>query len=275
MLRITDLSFDIQTLIMTCLGDLESLQSLLTAIPAMKGILSSSFCTITNSTLPISYRQREILTPLYACLAAHYRNPVEENDLIPFLATFFGDDSSPIALPPDIPRDRASLDYIMSVYQTVEKLLPCTWPLVLGIPSPWCLTSEPIYFGARRALLRIQLYTELFHQRLDDIDDWEPLRLDISLFWSCFSTYDGFRCHHIYATLLHPLRQRLDKDFVVTEYPKYTRLRGLPLLLSFIDGNPTTSYGLQYITLLVAQDSRVFNVDSGYGRRDFRLASAV
>lgn len=266
MLRIADLPVEIQALIITCMDDLESFKSLLAAIPSMEGVLSSSFCTITTSYLPVSYRQREILAPLYACLAAHYDDPVQSNDLVPFLATFFGDDSRRVALPPDIPRGRASFDYIISLHQAIEKLLPRTWPLVLGIPSPWCLTCEPIYFGARRALLRIQLYTEIFHQRLEDIDDWEPLRQDICLFWSRFSSYDTFRCHHIYATLLRPLRKRLGSDFVVTEDPRCTRLRGLPMLLSFMDRSRTTSLGLQYITLLLAQDIRAFNMDSGYGR---------
>ncbi|RMJ27604.1 hypothetical protein PHISP_01524 [Aspergillus sp. HF37] len=260
---------------MTCLDDLKSFKSLLTAIPTMEGILSSSFFTITASYLPVSYRQREILAPLYACLAAHYHDPVQNNDLLPFLETFFGDDSGRVALPSDTPRGRASFDYIISLHNAVEKLLPRTWPLVLGIPSPWCLTSEPIYFGARRALLRIQLYTEIFHQRLEDIDDWEPLRLDIRLFWSRFSSYDTFKCHHIYVTLLRPLRRRIGTDFVVTEDRECMRLRGLPLLLSFMDRSRTTSFGLQYITLLLAQDIRAFNMDSGYGRGDCGLLSVL
>lgn len=266
-MTITDLPFDIQIMIMTTLGDLRSLRSLVIAVPCMQTILSTSFCTITTSALPVSFRQRDILAPLYACMAAHRRSAMQNNDLKAFLIAFFGDVSRPITLPPGIPGDIPSINYIISLHQTIEDLLPFTWPEVLGIPTPWTLTSEPIYFGARRALLRIQLYTELFHKRLNDIKRWRPRQPDVQFFWGRFSAYDNHRCHFLHAKLIQRAKCEMDRGLTVVEGPENARLRGLPVIQWVTAGNPITSSGKEYIKLLLKQDVRAFNMSSGYGRK--------
>lgn len=57
----------------------------------------------------------------------------------------------------------------------------------------------------RRALLRIQLYAELFHQPSDPSDSdsgWETRLPEIKLFWSRYDEPEMRECKCIYAALV-------------------------------------------------------------------------
>jgi hypothetical protein len=116
--------------------------------------------------------------------------------------------------------------------------------------------QPPTALRMRRALLRIQLYAELFHgpgDSPDNTNDWETRIPEIKMFWGQYGLAEMRECKCIYAAislsvehelLYKKLEPPLDKDLL--------QLRGLPPLQRCLrPSTPITKFGLSYVRRLI------------------------
>ena len=124
----------------------------------------------------------------------------------------------------------------------------------------------------RRALLRFQLYCELFHQpgdSLDRVDDWEERLPEQEYFWMRYEWWEveGVKC--IYQIIVLSLENSdlgLSRDTYNSRTEElqegHLQERGLPQLRHFLDGTQTTLFGESYRSRFL---SRAFH---GFSRAD-------
>ncbi|KAL1979617.1 hypothetical protein VTN96DRAFT_5439 [Rasamsonia emersonii] len=127
-----------------------------------------------------------------------------------FSNCYFGEDHQH-PLPASVPRNQTSLEYMISVVEAVEfylvfaiRVWNCTLLYCNPWPGPHYNACPPTRFRMRRARLRIQLYTELFHQpgdSSDSISDWEERLPEMKLFWHQYDEAEMRECKCIYAAV--------------------------------------------------------------------------
>ena len=108
----------------------------------------------------------------------------------------------------------------------------------------------------RRALLRFQLYTQLFHQpglteSIDSDKDWEKRHLHEYHFWIGFESIEVVECKCIYALLQHFLVLMRDEPPIAHCSPTASTQRGLLLLQPVLSGAPLSplmsSYAQRFV----------------------------
>jgi hypothetical protein len=106
----------------------------------------------------------------------------------------------------------------------------------------------------RRALLRFQLYCELFHQPgnpYDNEGDWEERVSEQELFWLRYEWWEVEEVKCIYQLLFFSLaldcpRENLDSETQISLEGSLQE-RGLPQLRHFLDGSNTTTFGENHL----------------------------
>ena len=106
----------------------------------------------------------------------------------------------------------------------------------------------------RRALLRFQLYCELFHQpgnSLDNEGDWEERVSEQELFWLRYEWWEVEEVKCIYQLLVFSLALDYPRENSGSETQNSLegslQERGLPQLRHFLDGTNTTLLGENYL----------------------------
>jgi hypothetical protein len=108
----------------------------------------------------------------------------------------------------------------------------------------------------RRALLRFQLYCELFHQpgepsALDNEDDWEGRLSEQELFWLRYEWWEVEEVKCIYQLLVFSLALDCPRETsgsgIQDSFEGRLQERGLPQLRHFLDGTNRTLFGERYL----------------------------
>ncbi|OJJ30388.1 hypothetical protein ASPWEDRAFT_45962, partial [Aspergillus wentii DTO 134E9] len=218
------LPWDITASIMCGLTDLQTLHNLIIAVPYLATPLSSYFTTITKDILTESFADPLLTQFLHAIIAARSLCPRGTTELRNFFTYYFLSDGETRPLPRCVLRDPASLEYMVRVLNAVEFYLAYAvriWGSVRVFHTPlFCKNSPPVSYTPasdswsdpptwprmRRALLRIQLYAELFHQPGDaslsnEPDEWETQASEIKLFWGRYDLVEMRECKCIYIAI--------------------------------------------------------------------------
>jgi hypothetical protein len=275
--RFLELLDDIHTMIMASLDDLITLRDLLVAFPSMAMPFSVSFGAVTRTILK---RSSQCLCPspyLYAIMAARSLGPLNTEQLGSFLDYHFSrkDPVHPLAI---VPRNLASLEYMIDVIGALEFYLEYAiraWDFHRSM----LLNHEeklqpPTRFRMCRALLRIQLYTELFHQpgdSSDSVSDWEERLPEMKLFWNQYERAEMVECKSIYAGIVISVDYETWYEIVEpAQNEDPIQYRGLPQLRRFMeDFSHIGRFGWSYTQRLIKQGMGGFHqVDP---RDDLRL----
>ncbi|WEW55221.1 hypothetical protein PRK78_000650 [Emydomyces testavorans] len=295
---------ELQLQIMFDLDDLETLHRLLTAFPSVSDISIQSFNTLMPRLLrrslePWGYRQsrfrqklrrpprEEFQHCIYAIVSARTACPSVKGKeaLVQFLTSHFTNfDGGPP--PHNVPRSRASLDYIVEVLNATKFF---AWYLLFrwreGRTKPDYAGFQYQELGSKlfRALLNFQLFCELFHQpgdSLDSISDWEQRFPEQQLYWTRLATWEVEECKCVYHSLAFDvevctanegsfLMQRRVED----DHCDALQYRGLPYLRNFLMGKPMTRFGLSYIRRFLQKALSGFSVVDPQDRNHFSRSS--
>jgi hypothetical protein len=268
------LSLDIQILIMSELDSLTTLLSFLIAIPPLTMPFAHAFTTILRAILTQSLQDVELEQHLLAVIAARSVIPKDPTQLRSFLDDYFGKNADCHPLPPCVPHDRTSLEYMVNVLEAVEFFhlyAEDVWRSALRAldddlfdewqrdeydePPTYTPASDepmqsPTALRMRRALLRIQLHTELFHQTGGDSNDWETRGPEIKIFWGQYGLAEMRECKCIYEAISVSVEHELRyKKLGPPRDEDPLQLRGLPQLQRCLrppDHFPT-KFGLSYV----------------------------
>ena len=212
-MSLTSLPNDIKFEIMTHLDSLETLGSFLDAIPSTKPLLTSHFYTLTKQLLKSTWKHPTTHRYLYAIVAAHISGPFDTvEDLNSFLDDYWPHDtplpqdpittthnSHAFSLPSTFPNTREALDYMCTVQQAVEyskKIFP--------YPNSYMYRDEWIDWG----ILRVQLYTELFHVSSFLHDPWREVWPGSRAFWDRFTKDEEMESERFVRLLCYRLIDR-------------------------------------------------------------------
>ncbi len=164
--RLSRLPLEIQLLIFENLDEAFTLQTLMVAFPSITSVVyDCHFDRIIYSILSNSLSQ-EPMNHIYALLAAQNNLSSLVHDIGPFWKAHFCKDENTI-LPPQLPRSPATLSYIIRVMDATN-----------FFASSICFVHRRLYsfnlndslVPYQRALLRFQLFCEIFHQWVNSVD---------------------------------------------------------------------------------------------------------
>ena len=227
------LPLDIVPLIFEQVDDLTTLIKLVEAYPGLlECTLKCQFTTLMPKLLNDAWSE-ETLSYAYTVLQIEERLPDKLNLTI-CMEKLIEDMGSGIT-PPLSPssqtaRRLASLtDTIDFFVHFCTAIWPADFPLAKHMPL-----SAGEDLRIRRALLRFQLYTQLFHQpeATDEIvsdRDWEQRHHQEQYFWTRFTSVEVEECKCIYGLLIHILSYIRPIQPSQTYCDKSSQ-RGLPLL---------------------------------------------
>jgi hypothetical protein len=224
--------------------------------------------------------EEELQQYLYAVICARTAGPLAKEKLNLFLDDHLEREET--SRPPtSLPHSQDTLDYIASILEATEffaefcklRFSRGRTPPRFPPDQPW-LTS-PERFRIRRALLRFQLYCELFHQPEDSshsVSDWEERFSEQEVFWTRFEWWEVEECKCIYYLLIFYLKAVTENRqpgytgeadqlhrLMGNKKPGYTgeddklHRRGLPQLQAFIEDTPSTIFGLSYLHRFLAK----------------------
>ena len=242
---------ELQIMVMENL-DPTSLCSLLEAAPSvLTQVYSSRFEMITRSSLQHFWPDEELSQYLYAIVLAKHRGSIDLYALTPFLEFHF-DGTYPRRLADDFPRSLECLQAIAYIFETIEFFVGFCADLFL-MEMPVTMQQAPLSSGERfrlaRALLRFQLYCQLFHQPGGVVDefssdwDWERRYLRQFLFWTRLERVEIEECKCVYL-LLHAYLQDLgplqvgakeSATNICSNGSSWRKMRGLPILRRIIE----------------------------------------
>jgi len=117
----------------------------------------------------------------------------------------------------------------------------------------------------RRALLRFQLYCELFRQpgdSSDNDDDWEERISEQEYFWLRYEWWEVEEVKCIYELLLFSLKASVQLVGSEMEYlsADLRQERGLPQLRHFLDGTAITPFGNSYLRRFLSKGFHDFSM---------------
>jgi hypothetical protein len=248
-------------MIMTKLKDLPTLQRLTVAFPSAATLFMVSFDIVMSSILKRSLEE-ELQQYAHAIICARTVGPLAKEKLNLFLDDHLEREETSHP-PTSLPRSQDTLDYITSVLEATEffaefcKLMFSRGRTPPHFPPdhPW--STSPERFRIRRALLRFQLYCELFHQPGDSshsVSDWEERFPEQKLFWTRFEWWEVEECKCIYYLLVFCLKAVMgNKRPESTGEDDQLHRRGLSQLQTFIEDTPSTIFGLSYIRRFLAK----------------------
>lgn len=164
--RLSRLPLEIQLLIFENLDEAFTLQTLMVAFPSISSVVyDCHFDRIIYSILSNSLSQ-EPMNHIYALLAAQNNLPSLVHDIGPFWKAHFCKDENTI-LPPQLPRSPATLSYIIRVMDATN-FFAASIRFVHRRLYSFNLNDSLVPY--QRALLRFQLFCEIFHQWVNSVD---------------------------------------------------------------------------------------------------------
>jgi hypothetical protein len=205
----------------------------------------------------------ELRQYVYTILLSETKTPISVQELKVLMADQL-EGSGPRLFPPALPRTHRILKRLAYLTDTIDFFVHlCATTYLMHFPPERQMSLSPgEEMRIRRALLRFQLYTQLFHQAeaTDEIvsdRDWEQRHLMEQHFWTRFESVEAEECKRIYSLLYYSLiHQRpilpSTSETSKSQCPpiKSTR-RGLPLLKLVFSGAPlsplTSSYAQRFI----------------------------
>ena len=189
---LTSLPNDIKFEVMIHLDSLENLGSFLDATPSATSLFTTHFYTITKQILKSTWKHPTTLRYLYAIVAANISGQFDTvKDLESFLDDYWPHEtpipedpintthnSHAFSLPSTFPNTRDALDYMCTVQQAVEYFKKDS-----QYPDKSICRNEWVDWE----ILRVQLYTELFHISPFLHDPWEKAYPRFRTFWDRFT----------------------------------------------------------------------------------------
>lgn len=239
------LSPDLILMVFEHTDDLSTLNGLSDAYPTLlRPMLERRFDTLVfGASWPEELRQY-----VYTILLAEIRTPTTVQELQVLMADQL-EGSGPRKFPPALPRTRRTLKRLGSLTDTINFFVHlCAAMYLPHFPlekqAPFSPGEE---LRIRRALLRFQLYTQLFHQpeATDEIvsdRDWEQRHLMEQHFWTRFDSVEAEECKCIYSLLyyslihLSPILPSTSEASTSHSPPVKSKRRGLPLLRLVFSG---------------------------------------
>lgn len=138
----------------------------------------------------------ELRQYVYTILLAETRTPTSVQELKVLMADQL-EGSGPRLFPPALPRNHRTLKRLASLTDTINFFVRlCVATYLMHFPPEKQMPPSPgEELRIRRALLRFQLYTQLFHQpeATDEIAsdrDWEQRHLMEQHFWTRFESVE-------------------------------------------------------------------------------------
>ncbi|KAH8672105.1 hypothetical protein BGZ60DRAFT_406572 [Tricladium varicosporioides] len=228
----------------------------------------------------------ELQQYLYAIMAAQTIGPLNTTELGLFLDNHF--QKSNKSVPPSImPRCQDTLDYMSRTLEAVDFFVEfciLIFAKAYGAPSAPNRVIGSVIFGRpaeeqarllstslplsmwsdkrriRRALLRFQLYCELFHQPGDgseSVSDWEERLQEQEVFWLCYEWWEVEEVKCIYQVLVFCLENASEGGSLHSGQVLEAngQQRGLTQLRYFLDnsiGCPT-AFGEGYLRRFLAR----------------------
>lgn len=192
----------------------------------------------------------ELCQYTYAILLAEQEAPTSLQDLKTLFARLL-EGPEPRVLPTALPWTLRTLEKIVSLKETIDFFVH--FGTILFLQRFPLEDRTPLSTGEelriRRAPLRFQLYTQLFHQpgSTDEIvsdRDWEQRHLSEQHFWTRFESVEAEECKCIYALLfnvlryMHPICPANDQISDTQSVPPGSTERGLSLLKPIFSGGP-------------------------------------
>ncbi|MCJ1343714.1 hypothetical protein MMC31_001910 [Peltigera leucophlebia] len=164
--RLSNLPLEIQLLIFENLDEVFTLQKLMTAFPSITPVVyDTHFDRIIYSILSNSLSQ-EPLNHIYALVAAQNNFSSLVHDIEPFWKAHFCKDET-TSLPPQLPRSPATLSYIIRVMDATNFFAAY---IRYKHRRLYNFTPNHSIVPYQRALLRFQLFCEIFHQWVNSVD---------------------------------------------------------------------------------------------------------
>jgi hypothetical protein len=274
------------------LDSISSLQRLCSVYPILNGscvsIFDQSITAILRKTV-----DEELQCYLYAIIAARERGRMDGTQMRLFLQDHF--EKADLSKPPaDVSRSSETIEYMAWIVESVDNFAencPTMWSKACGTseaiqlfddnacpPAVLPLSMWKNKYRLRRALLRFQLFCELFHVP-GDLSDFPNLRLFSNwednldaqeYFWKRYAWWEVEECKCIYALLSTAVlySEHLSRDCILPKrVPKTFEMRGLPQLSLFLCPDRSwelTTFGSHYITVFSWLSSRGFiQIDRG------------
>lgn len=157
---------EIQLLIFENLDEAFTLQKLMVAFPSIASVVyDRHFDRIIYSILSNSLSQ-EPMNHIYALVAAQNNFSSLVHDIEPFWKAHFCKNET-TSLPPQLPRSPATLSYIIHVMDATNSFAAHIRYVHRRLYS---FTPNDSIVPYQRALLRFQLFCEIFHQWLNSVD---------------------------------------------------------------------------------------------------------
>ena len=200
----------------------------------------------------------ELRQYVYTILLVEKETPTSVQDL-KVLITDQLEGLGPRSFPPALPRTLQTLKSLASLTETIDFFVHfCATLFLMHFPLKYRTPlSSGENFRIRRALLRFQLYAQLFHQPevTDEIvsdRDWEQRHLMEQHFWTRFNSVEAEECKCIYSLLyytlthLRPILPSSSVDPGSCCGLVKSKRRGLPLLQTVFSGAPRTTLAASY-----------------------------
>lgn len=164
--HLSRLPLEIQLLIIENLDEAFTLQTLMLAFPSITSVVyDCHFDRIIYSILSNSL-SKEPMNHIYALLAAQNNFSSLVHDIGPFWRAHFCKDETTI-LPPQLPRSPATLSYIIRVMSATNFFATHIRYVHRRLYS---FNPNDSIVHYQRALLRFQLFCEIFHQWVNSVD---------------------------------------------------------------------------------------------------------
>ena len=235
-------------MIMENVSDLSTLSSLTEAYPSLlTPVLESRFVTIIEQRMAEKLPE-ELRQYVYTILLAERKSLVNNSDFRTFLTDQM-EGFEPRVFPVGLPRKFETLKKLANLNATIDFFAPfCAEMFLSHLPldkrTPLSCGED---FRIRRALLRLQLFVQIFHQpeatdELSSDRDWEQRFEMQKYFWTRLDRIEIEECKCIYVLLtyllrhLSPFSPSVDCNDRSSEASNKSRQRGLPLLQSVFLG---------------------------------------
>lgn len=217
----------------------------------------------------------ELQQYLYAIISAPIAGPLNTTELRHFLTNHFEISTKTIA-PSSMPRSQETINYMRQTLEAIDFFLefsilisakaytipPNPHSIISSIIAPRSApekarilsTSLPLSMWSdkrriRRALLRFQLYCELFHQPGDSsekVDDWEERFEEQEVFWLRFEWWEVEEVKCVYQVLVFCLENASPRSSISGQVSgDDSQQRGLTQLRHFLDDSvaPPAAFG--------------------------------
>jgi len=261
---------DMHIMIMETMDTPSALCSYVDSVPS---ILMPTFLYRFESVIKAVFARQypeELSQYVYAITLAQHLGPKALDGLAIFMTAHF-EGMQPRRLLCGFPRTYGSLKHIADIHQTIEFFTDfCVDRFLAELPVGM---QYPLSAGERmrlqRALLRFQLFCQIFHQpgnvdRIDSDSNWE-VGYKALRFWSRFEMVEAEECRCIFVLLYHVLKPAgswgEDKNIKIS-----TRERGLPILRHSIEKGKLSVFEAGYVRCLVKyalSDSEEIHMDLG------------